>query len=245
MNTQQLVERLQRVAAGGGGWVLWLMLSLSVISLAIMAERVIFFVRKRDNIDALTAKVLKALRANDMDGVRKALAASNSVEASVIGASVEWLDRGPDAFREVVEAEMTKHRRELERGSTFLGTVGNNAPFIGLAGTVLGVIQAFQQLGNQSRESMANVMVGIAEALIATGVGLFVALPAVVAYNLVNKAVGDVESNVGFMTKYLLAHLHSEGVTSHKSDKASTDQPAPTRGNGAADKRPSTNIELA
>ncbi len=244
MNTQRLVERLQRVAAGGGGWVLWLMMGLSVMSIAIMAERLVFFVRKRDNVDALTAKVLKALRAGDMDLVRKTLDASPSVEASVIRSSIDWLDRGPDAFREVVEAEMTKHRRELERGSTFLGTVGNNAPFIGLAGTVLGVIQAFQQLGNQSRESMANVMVGIAEALIATGVGLFVALPAVVAYNLVNKAAGDVEANVGFMTKYLLAHLHSQHGATAKRD-AIAEPAAAARTNGSSEKRPSSNIELA
>ena len=81
---------------------------------------------------------------------------------------------------------------------TLLGTLGNNAPFVGLLGTVLGVIEAFHQLGaaGQNKEAMGNVMAGIAEALVATGVGLFVALPAVVAYNIVQKKIGEIEANV-------------------------------------------------
>jgi biopolymer transport protein ExbB/biopolymer transport protein TolQ len=104
---------------------------------------------------------------------------------------------------------MTKQKKLLERGTTFLGTIGNNGPFIGLVGTVLGVIQAFQQLGNQSKDAMGNVMVGIAEALIATGVGLFVAIPAVVAFNVANRAIANVESNVNIMAKYVIALLTS------------------------------------
>ena len=227
MNTQQLVERLQRVASGGGGWVLWLMLSLSVVSFALMLERLLFFLRRRDDIEELTATVVAALRAGDRLAIDRALQASSSIEAQVMRASIDWLDKGPESFQEVVEAEWTKARRELERGTTYLGTLGNNAPFIGLAGTVLGVIQAFQQLGNQSKEAMGSVMVGIAEALVATGVGLFVALPAVVAYNLINKSIGDVESNVGVLTKYFVAFA-----------KAGTGLPTPRNASDSAADQP-------
>lgn len=207
MNTQQLIERLQRVASGGGGWVLWIMILLSVVSIAIMAERFIFFAARRDDIDRLTDKLIKLLKANDHKGAQELLRKSKSIEAAVLLPCLDWTGSGPDAFREVVDAEMTKQRRGLERGTTFLGTVGNNAPFIGLVGTVLGVIQAFQQLGNQSKDAMGNVMVGIAEALIATGVGLVVAIPAVVAFNITNKAIANVESNVTVMAKYVAAQL--------------------------------------
>jgi biopolymer transport protein ExbB/TolQ len=210
MNTQQLVERLQRFASGGGGWVLWLMIGLSVISIAIMFERLFFFVSKRDDVDALTDKLVALLRDNDRAGAKELLTNSKSIEAAVMLPCLEWTQHGPDAFREVVDAEMTKQKRVLERGTTFLGTIGNNGPFIGLVGTVLGVIQAFQQLGSQSKEAMGNVMVGIAEALIATGVGLFVAIPAVVAFNIVNKSITNVESNVNIMTKYVVAQLTSK-----------------------------------
>ncbi|MDB4944706.1 MAG: MotA/TolQ/ExbB proton channel family protein [Labilithrix sp.] len=233
MNTQQLIERLQRVASGGGGWVLWVMIALSIVSIAIMAERLIFFASHRDDTDKLTDKLIKLLGADDHEGAKKLLKGSRSIEAAVLLPAIEWTDRGPDAFREVVDAEMTKQKRVLERGTTFLGTIGNNGPFIGLVGTVLGVIQAFQQLGNKSQDAMGNVMVGIAEALIATGVGLVVAIPAVVAFNIVNKAISNVEQNVNVMTKYVAAQLMG-GPPAHRRAVVSTPVPA------AADARESS-----
>ena len=236
MNTQQLIERLQRVASGGGGWVLWIMIALSVVSIAIMAERLLFFGARRDNIDALTDQLVKLLRADDHVGAKALLSKSKSVEAAVLLPCLEWTSSGPDAFREVVDAEMTKQRRGLERGTTFLGTLGNNAPFIGLVGTVLGVIQAFQQLGNQNKDAMGNVMVGIAEALIATGVGLVVAIPAVVAYNVVNKSIADVEANVSVMGKYVAALLLADqsGGPTKSGGAAKAEESASLRGNGHA-----------
>jgi biopolymer transport protein ExbB/biopolymer transport protein TolQ len=117
------------------------------------------------------------------------------------------MDGGPDSLAEALEAEMARKRAELERGMTFLGTLGNNAPFIGLFGTVLGVIEAFQQLGNRHGDNaaMGNVMAGISEALIATGVGLVVAIPAVVAFNMAQRRIGEIEGNVGSIGKQLLA----------------------------------------
>ena len=104
---------------------------------------------------------------------------------------------------------MTKRRRELERGMTLLGTLGNNAPFVGLLGTVIGVIVAFADLadGSETRSQMDKVMGGIAEALVATGVGLFVAIPAVVAYNVFQKKIGDIEDNVSSISKRLCAFV--------------------------------------
>jgi biopolymer transport protein ExbB/biopolymer transport protein TolQ len=201
------------------------MIALSIMSVAIMAERAIFFASRRDDVDGLTDKLVKLLRADDLAGAKALLSASKSIEAQVMLPCLDWASRGPEAFREVVDAELTKKKRSLERGTTFLGTIGNNGPFIGLVGTVLGVIQAFQQLGNQSKEAMGNVMVGIAEALIATGVGLFVAIPAVVAFNIVSRSIGNVESNVAVMSKYVLAHLASKDLPAPRVAKANGSEP--------------------
>jgi biopolymer transport protein ExbB/biopolymer transport protein TolQ len=207
-----MIEKLQKIATFGGTWVLYLMIALSVVSIALMIERAIFFARRRDDVDALARKVVAALRRNDRREAERLLAASPSIEAAAVRPALEWLDGGPEALEEIVEAEMTAQRRELEWGMTFLGTLGNNAPFVGLLGTVLGVIQAFQQLGGagQNQGAMGNVMSGIAEALIATGVGLFVALPAVIAYNVAQKRINDVEQGVAQLTKRLLAYLKAE-----------------------------------
>ena len=108
----------------------------------------------------------------------------------MLRASLRWAHGGPAALEAAIDGEMTKRRRELERGMTLLGTLGNNAPFIGLLGTVIGVIVAFADLADgQNKVQMDKVMGGIAEALVATGVGLFVAIPAVVAYNIFQKKI--------------------------------------------------------
>ena len=94
-----------------------------------------------------------------------------------------------------------------------LGTLGNNAPFVGLLGTVIGVIVAFADLADgSSKVQMDKVMGGIAEALVATGVGLFVAIPAVVAYNVFQKKIAEIEDNVSSIGKRLCALLATVGT---------------------------------
>lgn len=89
----------------------------------------------------------------------------------------------PDALERLLEAREIEDRRELERGLGFLGTVGSNAPFVGLTGTVLGVLSAFQGMGASGTGGGAHVMASIAGALVATAAGLLVAIPAVVLHN--------------------------------------------------------------
>ena len=89
-------------------------------------------------------------------------------------------------------------RLELERHLGILGTLGNNAPFIGLFGTVLGIIKAFADLSHNQAGGSAAVMSGISEALVATAIGLFVAIPAVMAFNIfqgrVRKAMAEIDA---------------------------------------------------
>ena len=206
-----MIERLSRVALLGSAWVLYLLFGLSIFSIGIMIERYIFFRTRRDDTDKLGDDLVARLRHGDIRGADQMLAQSPSVEAAVVRPTLEWLDGGPGAVEEVLDAEMKKKRRELERGMTPMGTIGNNAPFVGLLGTVIGVIDAFHLLGQgQNKDAMQNVMAGISEALVATGVGLFVALPAVVAYNLIGKKINDIESNVGIIAKQLLAFLKAQ-----------------------------------
>ncbi len=80
-------------------------------------------------------------------------------------------------------SESQSARLEMERNLTYLGTLGNNAPFVGLLGTVIGIIGAFHQLGNGIGQVSSGLMGQIGEALIATAIGLLVALPAVAGYN--------------------------------------------------------------
>jgi biopolymer transport protein ExbB/TolQ len=216
-----LVDRLLRLALVGSAWVLYFLLALSVVSIAAMLERWLFFRRHRDDTVALRRRLAAALRGGDVAAARRLLAASPSLEARVIGEAVRWDAGGADAVADAIDSELFALKKELERGTALLGTLGNNAPFIGLFGTVLGVIEAFHQLGDgANKAAMGNVMGGIAEALVATGVGLFVALPAVVAYNLVQKRIGEIENGVGALGKLWTAALKSGTVGAVQSASA-------------------------
>ncbi len=198
-----LVERLSRIALLGSTWVLYLLLGLSVVSLASALERWLFFARRRDDLDSLSARFSDALEVEDFDRARQVLRESRSIEAGIVLTALRWVHGGPRALADAIDAALARARGQLLRSTYLLGTLGNNAPFVGLLGTVIGIIDAFHQLGDagQNKGAMGNVMTGIAEALVATGVGLFVALPAVVAYNLVQKKIAEVETGVQVLGK--------------------------------------------
>jgi biopolymer transport protein ExbB/biopolymer transport protein TolQ len=205
-----IIEKLLKVALLGASWVMYLMIALSVFSIGAMVERWWFFARRNRDVDALEEELLKLLEQGDRAGAQVLLdkAKPRSFEAEILAPALRYLDAGVDAFADCVEGELIKVRQEMERGSTLLGTLGNNAPFIGLLGTVIGVIIAFQRLGSsQAASSMNAVMGGIAEALVSTAVGLFVALPAVVAYNIIQKKIGDIESNTQAIEKQVSAFM--------------------------------------
>jgi biopolymer transport protein ExbB/TolQ len=205
-----LIEKLLKVALLGSSWVMYLLLLLSVGSIATMIERWVYFRRRGDDIDELGERLISLLERRDVSGASALLKKSRSVEAAALLPAMRYVDASPDALEDAVQSQLLRERRDLERGMTYLGTLGNNAPFVGLFGTVIGVIIAFQKLGQtQASASMGAVMGGIAEALIATGVGLFVALPAVVAYNIVQKAIADIEDNVTSILKDITALLKS------------------------------------
>ena len=219
-----LVERLSRIALLGSTWVLYVLLGLSVASLASALERWIFFARHSDDLDALASRFSEALEVEDFDLARQVLRESRSIEASIVLPALRWVHGGPRALADALDASLARARGRLMRSTYLLGTLGNNAPFVGLLGTVIGVIDAFHALGDagQNKGAMGNVMGGIAEALVATGVGLFVALPAVVAYNLVQKKISEVETGVQVLGKLAGAFVetleHAGEPLPHGSD---------------------------
>jgi biopolymer transport protein ExbB/biopolymer transport protein TolQ len=207
-----IVKYLLRVAMLGSAWVMYLLIALSVASIAAMVERWWFFRKYGRGGEALGDSLLDLLEQGDREAAEGLLARHPAIEAEVLRESLRWSAGGPDALALAIDGEMTRRRKDLERGMTLLGTLGNNAPFVGLLGTVIGVIVAFADLAEgSSKVQMDKVMGGIAEALIATGVGLFVAIPAVVAFNIFQKKITDIEDNVGSINKRLCALLATVG----------------------------------
>ena len=176
-------ERLTAFAMLGAEWVMWLLVILSVIVLAIVLERAYYIISTHDIIESLRQELLKRLRGGDVDGAKKRLKASKCFEARIALAGLESAEDGHAAAEERMQSEGALSKLAMERNLAFVGTVGNNAPFVGLLGTVIGIIRAFHELSGDLTGGATVVMGAISEALVATAVGIFVAIPALAAYN--------------------------------------------------------------
>jgi len=191
----------------GSEWVLWLLVFLSILSVAVMVERAIAMSGRLVDFDGVGEKMQQALASNDLKAARAAVGDGRSPEARVALVGLAELPRGSTAAVEAMSSARARERLTLEKHLGILGTLGNNAPFIGLFGTVLGIIKAFADLAKNQGGGAAVVMAGIAEALVATAVGLLVALPAVVAFNVFQ---GRIRRTMGRIDT--LAHLVLTGV---------------------------------
>jgi biopolymer transport protein ExbB len=236
-----IIDRVKSAMVGlGTGWVLLLMLVLSVISLAIMLERAWLYWSLRDDIEGLMRDLGRLLRGGDMEGARRRLEASRSAEAAVVVAGIVESDRGVEAAQEAMDGASALQRLKLEKRLAFLGTLGNNAPFIGLLGTVIGIIAAFDELSKVKMAAASGatqlapeaVMARISEALVATAIGILIAIPAVAAFNGFQRVVKGTLANTEALGHLLLAHLKAtplEGAGADNAVETPAKAAAPTR----------------
>ena len=209
---QGLVPALMELPIFEAEWVLWLLIALSIASVAVMAERFVFYRKRAIDVDAVRAKLSRFLAKGDLMGAATFLEKFDSLETNTVLFGLRDYARGPDAVEDLLAAAARKEKSRYEKRLSFLATVASNAPFIGLFGTVLGIIRAFKDLSNNMAEASGAVMGGIAESLIATAVGLLVAIPAVVAYNMLKGKVKNITDDGNLMTATLLASLKSAEV---------------------------------
>ncbi len=167
----------------GAEWVMWLLIALSVVSIAIMVDRWLWFRGKDGDTTAARGELARATDAEARAALARRWRDSPAIPLRVAAVGLEALTGGAASAAEAMHGERARWRRDADKNLIILGTLGNNVPFVGLFGTVLGVIKAFDDLQQTSSESQAAVMAAIAEALTATAIGLLVAIPAVVAFN--------------------------------------------------------------
>jgi biopolymer transport protein ExbB len=226
-----LIHQFTKFAMLGAEWVMWLLIVLSVLSVALMLERAVLYRKMEDDLDKLAEDVRDLLRAQDIEGAKTRLSRSPSPAAMVALAGLNDSDRGAESAEEAMAGATARVRMVLERNLAFLATVGNNAPFVGLFGTVIGIIQAFDALKAQQAaaataaaaggpaaaqaaagmDAAGRVMGTIAEALVATAIGLLVAIPAVAAFNYFSRKVKSILSSGDTITHVVLAHLKAKG----------------------------------
>jgi biopolymer transport protein ExbB len=185
--------------------ILLLLFGLSIWSAAIMIDRKRTLGRERSTEDLESVK--DDMERGDRSAVRAWCESNSGIHAGALlaalsaGGDLESIDRS-------VRAYLITERMRLERGLSVLATLGANAPFIGLFGTVLGIIRAFAALGSSSAAA-SSVMSGISLALIATAAGLFVAIPAVVAFNVFSTRIRFLVSECDALRDLYVAALRS------------------------------------
>lgn len=213
-----LDETLQLLAQAGAGWVLWLLVGLSVAAVAIIVERALFFLRSRDGAERTDADVLSK-------GALAGLSGHQSFEAQVLAAGLASQKEGTAVMERRMRSTLQRLRRNASSRLGFLGTVGANAPFMGLLGTVIGIIRAFQELDASQGEVTAGLMAEVGEALIATAVGILVAIPAVAAYNYFQQLIEARSQRAEASADNLLAAVQTEALATSGSVQATKTMP--------------------
>ena len=204
-----IAQKLLAFTLLGANWVLWLLLALSVVSVAVMIERAVYFGRRR--MSGRFPALLDLIHRGDLKGAAE-LATGDAMEAEVVRAAVRAASGGSEAVEKAAQSTIDRRRIEYEQWLFVLGTLGNNAPFIGLFGTVLGIIRAFADLAAANRGGGSStagfVMAGISEALVATAVGLLVAIPAVMAFNIFQRLLKRAVGRSNALGNAISASLH-------------------------------------
>ena len=174
-----------------GGWTLYLLFAISILSVSIIILKIIEFKSKSEtDADKLLLKVKNSLMKGSLTGILDYCKLINTPVANTITAGLmRFAEAGDSDVEETMKRTITKETVKLERYTTVLATIGAVSVYIGLFGTVLGIIRSFHDISLAGSGGISVVIGGVSEALIATAAGLCVAIPAVAAYNFFTKSI--------------------------------------------------------
>jgi biopolymer transport protein ExbB len=159
-----LTQKLLAVTSGGSEWILYLLIFLSVCSVAIIIERFMALRSVLRSSDTIAERAKEALKANDFQAIEDLGRMHDAFEGRMLAQAVRHLNNKGKSLEEVMNSYVLMERPNLEKNLAFLGTLGNSAPFIGLLGTVMGIVHAFADLAN-SQGNPSVVMAGISRLL--------------------------------------------------------------------------------
>ena len=201
-----LTERLIIISSIAHEGILWCLMLLSVVSVAVMLDR-FFFLRNARLESALILSEMMSAVESGRNAHMKLIYDKYSLLPMGYILQTAWdhiINKGSSGLEELINSQIMTNKLKLERRLGFLATLGSNAPFIGLLGTIFGVMESFEALGSPNG-SVDVVMVGISKALVATAVGLVVAIPAITAYNYLQKQWKIVVHNMESMKEVALS----------------------------------------
>jgi len=199
----------------GAEWVLYFLAIISVLSIALIFERISFYRKASRGLSDFRSQIRTATANGKMtDAVQVAQNRSSNqnkavpdLEAEMAYALLSHPQSSTEILTEVAQDAVIRARLSWDRNLSVLATIGSNAPFVGLFGTVLGIIKAFHDLSQQAGTGAQMVTSGISEALVATAVGLLVAIPAVVAFNIFQRRVKSALAEAEALKSFLIGKL--------------------------------------
>jgi biopolymer transport protein ExbB len=190
-----LTQKFLQLFEVGAEWVSWVLVGVSLFGLAVIIDRLRLLLRTRERFEQLAPALVAALEHGDA-AAALATVAGDSLIRNVLRAGLERVARGerrPEAVEQAMLGALAAERARYDARLSSLLTIGNVGPLIGLLGTVIGIVQAFNQLGKLGTVQAANnatVMAAIGEALVTTGLGIAVSIPAVAVYNAIRAHLG-------------------------------------------------------
>lgn len=185
--------------------IIVLLVGLGIGCLVVFVRRRALVRREAADADAMRLRLFNALTRRQPAEEVVGKADVHTVAGRIVRLGFDNRALAPEALEQLMIAQESVEERRLNRGMTYLGTVAANAAFIGLLGTVLGILDAFAHLGGGEADAALHVMTAIAEALVATALGLAVAIPAVVFYNMLTHSVSEVIEEAREMRHLILA----------------------------------------
>jgi len=191
------MESMYKIAEASANFILYFMGFLSVVSLTIIIERFLTLSKISKNSKSIGLKFQEVITTQDTSKMKDLPAYNGSLEGKALGYGLSYLNKNSEnGLDELFSSFKTMEKPKLEGNLYILGTIASNAPYIGLLGTVMGIMKAFNDLGNSPGQGNEVVMTGIGHALVSTAIGLALAIPAVIAFNFFSKKVSLILNNI-------------------------------------------------
>jgi biopolymer transport protein ExbB len=188
-----------------GGATMYALLICSAISLAVILERIVEYTKKSRLLRESFMKEIKELaEKGDLEGAKKLCAERKEPIAAVVFAGLKNARYNEKIIMNTMEREIMIETVKLERYTSIVGTIGNIAVYVGLFGTVLGIIRSFHNISQIGSGGISTIISGVAESLICTATGLAVAIPSVVAYNYFTKRIDNFITEMEYVSSETL-----------------------------------------
>ncbi len=197
-----------------GGFAMWLLLICSIVAVAIVIERLVFFSAQHGDTKGLLRQIGAKISQDDIEGARKVCAQNKGMLPRILEFGLLRGEKNRADITDALSIALMEHLNALERNLGVIGTIAVIAPFVGLSGTVLGIIRAFQDIALKGNSTPAVVAAGVSEALITTFAGLIVAITSVIFFNYFKTRIKTYNQEMIVAANQLaeMLHFHNTGA---------------------------------